>query len=159
FGCSVTMNGDGSGGPAVSVTADATAKLWSTGLGGRSTNIFIMDLHGSKRDVCVPIGSSKGFTHYIGNECTGTCGTDANTVGIKVIGNNNTVHNGEATGNTGDGVQVNGNGNVIDTTDATKNGGKGFNVVGDTNTVNPRKVGDKNAGNGGDGIYVNGIGN
>jgi hypothetical protein len=158
FGCSVTLTGGGAG-PAISVSPTATAKLWSTGLGGRSTNIFVMDLHGSNSAIGAQIDSSNGFTRYLDNSCNGTCGKGANGVGIKVIGNNNTVHNGEGTGNTGDGVQVYGNGNLLDTTDAIGNGGNGFTIVGNNNLLQMRKAGDTKKGNGGAGVYVNGTGN
>jgi len=158
FGCSVTLTGGGSG-PAISVANTATAKLWTTGLGGRSTNIFVMDLHGSNSAIGAQIDSSNGFTRWLDNSCNGTCGKGANGIGIKVIGNNNTVHNGEGTGNTGDGVQVYGNGNLLDTTDAISNGGNGFTIVGNNNILQMRKAGDTKKGNGGAGVYVNGTGN
>jgi hypothetical protein len=154
FGCSVTLTGQGANGAAVEIAATANAK--DLAIGSRVSDIFVMDLHGSNNTIGV---AAYGNNRWLDNECTGTCGKQANKTGIKVVGNNNTVHNGEATGNTGDGVCVLGDGNLLDTTDATKNGGKGFNVVGNNNTLKVRKVGDKNAGNGGDGITVNGNGN
>ena len=45
-----------------------------------------------------------------------------NGTGIKVLGNNNTVHNGAAQGNTGVGVQVDGNSNYVTDTDVFANG-------------------------------------
>jgi hypothetical protein len=156
FGCSVTLTGGGRG-AAVSITPTANSKSWT--VAGRQTNIFVMDLHGSNSAIGVQADSSNGFTRYLDNECTGTCGQGPNGVGITVIGNNNTVHNGEGTGNTGDGVQVYGNGNLLDTTDATSNGGNGFTIVGNNNQLKMRKAGDTGHGNGGAGVYVNGTGN
>src|SRR5262249_3149188 len=156
FGCSVTMTGGGNG-PAVSIAANGTGPA-DPPIGNR--NIFVMDLHGGSSAVGVQVDSTGGFTRWIDNEQG-----DNNAVGIKIIGNGNMVHNGEAVGNSGDGVQVYGNTNTLDTTDAYSNGfgtnpvGNGFKIVGNNNILQMRKAGDTNKGNAGAGVYVNGTGN
>ena len=148
IGCSVTLTGGGSD-PAVWVKDTANAK--NITVNGRTTDIFVMDLHGADSAVGV---QADGQWRYLRNED----GVDSG-IGIKVVGDNNTIHNGAAEGNTGDGVYVQGNGNKLTDADSFDNGGNGFNVVGDSNQLLKLDAGDRNKGNTADGIHVAGKGN
>ena len=53
-----------------------------------------------------------------------------NTIGIWLIGDGNTMHNGSAEGNRGVGILVEGNDNLITNADAMANGGHGIQVFG-----------------------------
>lgn len=148
IGCSVTLKGGGSD-PAVWVKDTANAK--DITVNGRTTDIFVMDLHGADSAVGVQVD---GNYRYLRNED----GVDSG-VGIEVVGNNNTVHNGAAEDNSSHGVQIVGNGNLVDTTDSFGNGGDGVNVAGDGNTIDGMSIGDRNKGNSGDGLNLVGSGN
>jgi hypothetical protein len=148
FGCSVTLTGGGTG-SAVKIADTANAKNWP--INGRTSDIFIMDLHGGNSGVGV---EACGQYRYIRN----TYGTN-NGIGIKVVGDSNTVHNGKGEGNTGPGVYVKGNSNYLTDTDSFSNTGDGFNVVGNSNQLLKLDAGDKGKGNGGDGVDVTGNSN
>jgi hypothetical protein len=148
FGCSVTMTG---GGAAAAVSVAAGASSPSKTINSRTTTIFVMDLHGGNSSVGV---QTYGQYRYLRNEY----GT-SNTTGIKVVGNNNTVHNGKAEGNSGTGVYISGNGNQVTDTDVFSNGGDGVYATGSSNTIKKLDVGEKNKANGGDGIEIVGASN
>ena len=117
FGCSVTLTGGGSD-PAVWVKDTAKGKLIN--INGHPTTILVADLHGANSAVGV---EADGTNHYLRNE-----GASNNGTGIKVLGSNNTVHNGAANGNVGDGVYVFGSNNYLTDTNSMGNSGNGFSV-------------------------------
>ena len=144
IGCSVTLKDPtpGDANPTISIASGANSP----------GNIFLMDLHG--------VGSSaagilvNGNGRYLRNEYA-----LESKVGFKVLGNGNTIHNGQGTDNTGDGVYVQGEGNTITDVDAFSNKGHGFHVVGNTNQLLKLDAGDKGKGNVGDGLHLVGNGN
>jgi len=148
IGCSVTLTGGGSD-PAVWVKSSANAK--NITVNGRTTDIFVMDLHGGSSAVGV---QADGNYRYLRNEYG-----IGNGVGLKVVGNYNTIHNGKGEANTGDGVFVQGNSNKVTDTDSFSNGGNGFNVVGASNQLLKLDAGDKGKGNALDGVHVAGNSN
>jgi parallel beta-helix repeat protein len=148
IGCSVTMTGGGSD-PAVWIKDTAKGKL--TTINGHSTNILVADLHGGNSAVGV---EADGTLRYLRNE-----GASNNGTGIKVLGNNNTVHNGAANGNTGDGVSVTGSFNYLTDTNSMGNSGNGFNVVGSSNQLLKLDAGEKTTPNSLDGVHVVGNSN
>jgi hypothetical protein len=151
IGCSVTLTGGGTD-PAVWIKSTASSK--NITVNGRTTNIFLMDLHGASSAAGV---EADGTNRYLRNE--GNTGAINNVTGIKVLGDNNTVHNGAANGSTGDGVYVSGNGNLLTDTNAMSNKGNGFNVVGSTNQLVRLNAGEKATPNGADGVHVVGNSN
>ena len=148
FGCSVTLTGGGTD-PAVWVKSSANSE--NITVNGRTTDIFVMDLHGGDSAVGV---QADGSYRYLRNEdATG------NETGIRVVGDDNTIHNGAATDNTGDGVYVSGNDNKLTDVDAMDNDGHGFNVAGNGNELLKLDAGDRGSPNGLDGVHVVGDGN
>jgi hypothetical protein len=152
FGCSVTLTGGGQG-AAVAIASTATSA--NKVINGRNTSIFVMDVHGGNSAVGV---QADGNNRYLRNEQA-----FGNTVGFKITGDNNTVHNGAAgdkgKGNTSDGIQIFGNGNLVTDTNLMANGGNGITVVGNGNQLIKLDIGDRGKGNGGDGANVQGQGN
>jgi hypothetical protein len=148
IGCSVTLTGGG-GDAAVWIKSTANAK--NVTVNGRTTDIFVMDLHGASSAVGV---QADGMYRYLRNEYG-----IGNGVGIKVVGNYNTVHNGKGEANTGDGVYVSGYYNQLSDTDSFSNGGNGFFVVGSYNKLLKLDAGDKGKGNGADGVRLVGASN
>jgi len=116
---------------------------------GSPENIFVMDLHGADSDLVGWL--VEGDNRYMRN-----VGNTNNQLGIQFIGDTNTMHNGNAIGNTGVGVLVQGTGNIVNTASAYSNGSHGFQVVGNNNTLSKVTAGDKGNGNSGDGIHVSG---
>jgi hypothetical protein len=149
FGCSVTMTGGGSD-PSVWIKPSATSKDRS--VNGRTFNVFLMDLHGGNSSAAGV--QAEGTKRYVRNEY----GVNS-AVGIKVLGNNNTVHNGKAEGNSGYGVYVEGDSNYLTDTDSFANGSDGFHIKGNSNQLLKLNPGDKGKGNGGNGVAVNGTSN
>ena len=115
-------------------------------------NIFLMDLHGAGSSAAGILVNGNG--RYLRNEYGLRSG-----VGFKVLGNGNTIHNGQGTDNTGDGVYVQGEANILTDVDAFSNDGNGFHVVGNNNQLLKLDAGDKSKGNTGDGIHLVGNGN
>jgi hypothetical protein len=148
-GCSVTLHDPtpGNASPTARVAALASAPP-----DGAGTNIFVMDLHAAGSQVAGWL--VEGEDRYLRNVETG-----ANAVGVKIAGTRNTMHNGNAVGNSGVGVLVTGDHNAVKSTDSMENGGTGIQVVGNNNLIYQTDVGERNAGNGGDGISVSGAGN
>ena len=151
IGCSVTLTGGGTD-PAVWIKSTASSR--NITVNSRTTNIFLMDLHGASSAAGV---EADGANRYLRNE--GNTGAINNVTGIKVLGDNNTVHNGAANGSTGDGVYVSGNGNLLTDTNSMSNKGNGFNVVGTANQLVRLNAGEKATPNGADGVHVVGNGN
>jgi hypothetical protein len=145
FGCSVTMHSVGAVGH---ITAGATAPD-NPPLSG--LNIFIMDLHASD-------GSTGWLIEGNGRSVRNTYGKN-NGTGISINGNNNLMHNGQGSNNSGVGLLIQGNGNYVTDTDVFGNGSHGLQVVGNTNQIWKVDAGDKGNGNGGDGVNSSGAGN
>ncbi len=150
FGCSVTLTGGGTG-SAVKIATSANAKDWP--INGRTSDIFLMDLHGDNTSNSGVGVEACGQYRYLRNEYG-----IGNATGIKVIGSYNTVHNGKGEGNSGDGVYVSGNYNYLTDTDSYSNGGNGFKIIGGYNQLMKLDTGEKNKGNT-DGVNVVGNNN
>ena len=148
FGCSVTLTGGGAD-PAVWVQSTANSK--NIVVNGRTTDIFVMDLHGANSTVGV---QADGMYRYLRNE-----GAGSNTTGIKVLGNYNTVHNGAASSNFGVGLRIEGSFNYVTDTDVFANSSHGVRVTGNSNKLLKIDAGDKGKGNGEDGLKVTGNSN
>ena len=136
---------------AVSVHASATSPEYPVGSG------VTLYIHGLSSQYSQ---SSPGFmVEGNGRYIEGASVTDS-MIGVKIVGNRNTVHNGYMHGNLVSGVVVEGNGNVIDTVQSVDNaGGDGIQVTGSGNTVVRSTAGGQGAGNGGNGITVSGPSN
>ena len=130
IGCSVTLTGGGTD-PAVWIQASASSPQIT--INGRATTIFLMDLHGANSAVGV---QADGTKRYLRNE-----NAVGNAIGIKVTGNDNTVHNGAANDNTGAGVLVSGNSNLLTDTNSMGNGGNGFTIAGHSNQLTQARLG------------------
>jgi hypothetical protein len=145
IGCSVTLTGGGAD-PAVWVQTGAKGK--QTTINGHPTNILVADLHGGNSAVGV---EADGTLRYLRNE-----GASGNGTGIKVTGNNNTVHNGSASGNIGVGLQIDGSFNYVTDTAALGNSSHGVQVTGNSNQLLKINAGKEGTGNGnsGDGLKV-----
>ena len=160
IGCSVTLNDatphDTSG--TIKIESGASSTPIAIGEGATPTsNIFLMDLHGSGSDVAgVEVW---GDGRYLRNEEN----VDNAGDGFSINGNSNTVRNSSAGDsnhpNGGDGFEVNGNGNRLGDDDAFNNGGDGFKVTGDNNKLLKLDAGDRNKGNDGSGIHITGKNN
>ncbi len=144
--CSVTVHALDAKLPAGHIMTSASSPF------GSPENIFVMDLHGADSGLAGWLVEGDG--RYIRNVANTN-----NATGISFVGNGNTMHNGNAVGNSGVGIQVNGNGNSIETPDSFANGGCGIQVTGNSNSVDGADVGDKGKGNLGGGICVTGDSN
>ncbi|MCX7766868.1 MAG: glycoside hydrolase family 55 protein, partial [Candidatus Sumerlaeia bacterium] len=142
--CSVTLHDPtpNDGLPVVYITASA----------GSPQNIFIMDLHADDSKSAGYIVEGNG--RYLRNVFTHN-----NQIGIKVVGNQNTLHNNIAEGNSAVGILIQGNNNYVTDANAMSNGSHGIQVIGNNNTIIKCDAGDKNKGNKGNGISVSGSGN
>jgi hypothetical protein len=148
-GCSVTLHDPTPADPHPTARVSALAAAPPDGTG---TSIFVMDLHAADSQAAGWLVEGEG--RYLRN-----VETSGNAIGVRIVGSNNTMHNGNAAGNTGAGVLVTGDANAVKSTDSMQNGGAGIQVVGNGNLIYQTDVGDRNAGNGGDGIAVSGAGN
>jgi hypothetical protein len=139
IGCSVTLIDPkpADNKPTAHVTKDAS-----------SPDFFFMDLHGSGSPVAGWLVEGNG--RYVRNT-----GVSNNAVGIELIGDGNTMHNGSAHDNLGVGMYIQGNGNLATDTDVNANGGDGVQVIGDSNQLLKLDVGNDN-GNTGNGVVVTG---
>ncbi len=149
IGCSVTLNDPtpGDANPTARVLGSASAP--ADGIGAR---IFVMDLHANGSAVAGWL--VEGNNRYLRNVYA-----RSNAVGVKFVGNANTMHNGTVENNTGAGLIMQGGNGLITDTDAFSNGGHGVQVIGNTNQILKVDSGDSGKGNGGDGIHVEGSGN
>jgi hypothetical protein len=111
-----------------------------------------MDLHAADSKAAGILVEGNG--RYLRNEQATN-----NAVGFKILSSSNTIHNGAALNNTGDGVYVSGSSNILTDTDSFGNGGNGFSVVGSSNQLLKLDAGDKGKGNKLDGIHVVGDSN
>jgi hypothetical protein len=146
IGCSVTIKAADAGLPAGHVTQTAAS------VAGSPENIFVMDLHGANSGVAGWLAEGNG--RYFRNVANKN-----NDTGIAFLGDGNTMHNGNAEGNSAVGIYVQGNANLVDSSDSNDNGGHGIQVVGDGNILDGTDVGDRGKGNAGDGINVDGDSN
>jgi hypothetical protein len=144
IGCSVTLNDPTPG--------DANPSIWIRSGAGSPSNVFLMDLHGAGSAAAGILVDGDG--RYLRNTYA-----LSNAVGIKMLGNANTIHNGHGSENAGDGIYVQGDANVLTDVDAFANGCNGFHVVGNSNQLLKLDAGDKGKGNTGDGIHAVGNGN
>ena len=149
IGCSVTLHD-----PTPS-DSQPTGRILSTSSApadGAGATIFVMDLHteGSNFVGWLVEGNGRELRNVYGNN---------NAIGIKFVGNSNTMHNGAVQNNTGAGLVVQGNSNLVTDTDVFGNGGNGVDVTGNSNQILKVDAGDIGKGNGGDGIHVSGYGN
>jgi hypothetical protein len=149
FACSVTIADPtpGDGNPTARISSAASAP--PDALGAR---IFVMDLHASGSNVAGWL--VEGNNRYLRN-----VEARNNLVGIKFVGNSNTMHNGAVESNQGAGLIFQGNSNKADSTDSFSNAGHGVLVTGNSNQLLKVDAGDKNKGNGGDGVHVEGADN
>jgi parallel beta-helix repeat protein len=76
-------------------------------------------------------------------------------VGMWLLGNNNTMHNGGASDN-GVGILVEGNGNIVTDANSYSSTSHGVQVAGASNQLLKIDAGDIGKGNGGDGFNVSG---
>jgi hypothetical protein len=127
----------------------ASASAPADGIGAR---IFVMDLHAE--DSAVAGWLVEGDNRYLRNVYG-----KRNAVGVRFVGNSNTMHNGSVEANSGMGLVIEGNSNVATDTDVFSNGWHGVWVSGNGNQILKVDAGDKNKGNGGDGVHVEGAGN
>lgn len=147
LGCSATLHAtDMPARPAGHITAGASSPP------GSAENIFVMNLYASDSGVAGWLIEGDGrllrATRGIGN-----------AVGVKFLGNNNTMKIVRSASNTGAGVVVVGNGNQLVDIDAWANGADGVVVSGDGNLLDGVDAGDRGKGNAGNGITVTGAGN
>lgn len=142
--CSVTLHDPtpNDGLPVVYITASA----------GSPQNIFVMDLHADDSQTAGYIVEGNG--RYLRNVFT-----HKNQIGIKVVGNQNILHNNIAESNTSVGILIQGNNNYVTDTNAMSNGSHGIQVIGNNNTIIKCDAGDKGKGNKGNGVIVSGSGN
>ncbi len=122
IGCSVTLHDPNrkDGKPTIAIAATASSPPIAIPEGAAPTaNLFVMDLHAADSDIAgIKV---EGDGRYLRNETATN-----NAVGIKVLGNLNTLHNGAASANAGNGVYSSGNANFLTDTSAMSNGGNGF---------------------------------
>ncbi len=141
--CSVTVRAADPNLAAGNITPTASSPV------GSPENIFVMDLHGTDSDLAGWL--VEGNNRYMRN-----VNTVGNALGIHFIGNNNTMHNGTAEGNSGVGILVEGTGNQINDAHSFDNDSHGIQIVGNNNVINKASAGDKAKPNLGDGIHVSG---
>jgi len=155
IGCSVTLHdpnrSDGKPTIRIMSSANGTPTPIADAVGGKAS-IVLMDLHGADSEVAGVLAEGTG--RYIWNSYS-----LKSAVGLKIVGDGNTVHNGQGTSNTGAGVVINGKGNFVTDTSAMSNGGNGFDVTGSSNQLVKLNAGDKATPNKGDGVHVVGDSN
>lgn len=149
IGCSVTLHdpNPGDGDPTARVLASASAP--PDGIGAR---IFIMDVHAEDSGVAGWL--VEGNNRYLRNVSARN-----NAIGVRFVGNANTMHNGAVEQNQSVGLIVEGNSNTVTDTNSFSNQGHGISVTGNSNQILKVDAGDKSKGNGGDGVHVEGAGN
>jgi hypothetical protein len=143
--CSVTLHDPtpGDGIPTARITAGAGSPLHM------GAALWIMDLHAA--DSSVAGWKVEGDLRYMRNVAV-----SANPgVGMWLLGNNNTMHNGVASGN-GLGILVQGDGNIVTDADAFSSTSHGVGVFGNSNQLLKIDAGDIGKGNGGHGFNVSG---
>ncbi len=147
IGCSVTLHDPtpGDGNAVIQITSAASSP--------GPYNIFVMDLHAADSGFAGIDVQGPSIGRYLRNE-----NVLNNAIGFKIVGNNNTIHNGAATGN-GVGVWISGDNNIVTDTNAYSNTTHGVQVVGNSNRLLKIDSGDKGKGNGQDGYYVMGTSN
>jgi hypothetical protein len=155
-GCSVTVHDDdrGNGLPTARVTAAASNPNFSPAnpTFTQQANILVMDLHGADSE-------AEGWTVDGQNRTLRNINASGNSVGLRVRGNGNTIQNGIIQGNLRVGISVEGSGNILNSVDSMGNLGHGVQVTGNANQLLKLDSGDTGKGNGGDGANVSGIGN
>jgi parallel beta-helix repeat protein len=85
-----------------------------------------------------------------------TVDATGNTHGLAVVGNRNTIDNGQAEDNAGLGIYVDGQDNTVIGNDVVGNGDTGIFLKGTGNRVAGNAVGGRGRGNGGTGIHAEG---
>ena len=144
FGCSVTLKD--------AAPLDALPPIWVRSSAASPTNIFLMSLHGfGSPDAGILVeGNGRVLREVDGNY---------NRIGVRVVGDGNTLQNLKVANNSGDGISIQGSANVLMAVEAHVNGGDGIDVAGNANELLMVHAGDKKRGNAGDGIHLVGDGN
>ncbi|MDZ4827188.1 MAG: hypothetical protein SGJ13_12110 [Actinomycetota bacterium] len=124
--CSATLRDPipGDATPTIHIAASATSP--SVNVLGRPTTIAVIGLNASRSTNSAAI-EVLGTRRYVANSEVSLSGD-----GYRILGDDNTLHNGEAFDNTDDGVVVVGQGNHLEDVDSYRNGGDGFDVRGGT---------------------------
>jgi hypothetical protein len=137
--------------PAVTIQASATSPAHPAASG---VTLYVHGLSTEHSE------SSPGFlVQGDGRYLEGAGATDS-MIGIKVVGNNNTLHGGLVHNNFAGGIVVEGNDNTIDTVQILQNSGdSGIRVTGSGNRLVKNVAGNSGKGNDGNGITVAGSGN
>lgn len=146
IGCSITLSdADRSDGlPTASISAAASSP--------GAPSIFVMDIHaeGSDADGWLIEGEDR----YLRNSrAVGNAGA-----GVRVVGDDNRVHNAPSIAENTVGVLLEGSDNLLTDCEIVDNTTVGVQVTGDRNQLHGNDVGTPGHGNGGDGIFVTGAG-
>jgi hypothetical protein len=144
IGCSVTLH-DATGG-------DALPTAYIKASAGSPKNIYVSGLHAADSNASGWVVEGNGRTLNNSDVLN-------NAIGLKVLGNSNTVTNGSASNNGQAGIHIEGNSNTLSGFTVTNNQANGIEVTGNSNQLLKNNVGDIGKGNNRDGIHVTGAGN